>query len=257
MAKKAQKKTAKKVATSNAKRKTTSRKSSSRTGGKGKPAKTAKKKAATGVKAVRGKTVRKKKAPSAKNTAAAKKSVKKSAPALKVKEDDGPLEETATVQEELSPQEYEAIVQTAAKEAKVDPEEVVTVDRRRKKKKTDSPPEKMERRKKVQRRRQIDPTTCERDYSDDEIEFMNALDEYKRNSGRMFPTCSEILEVLRGIGYVKLDSSGADGGESAAPELEETQSDLETGEPRGEGGPAGSGGDSQDEPTLLLLPLEL
>lgn len=59
-------------------------------------------------------------------------------------------------------------------------------------------------RRKVQRRRQIDPTTCERDYSQDEIEFMQALDAYKRRSGRMFPTCSEILEVVRELGYVKL-----------------------------------------------------
>ncbi|QEG23262.1 hypothetical protein MFFC18_31580 [Mariniblastus fucicola] len=51
------------------------------------------------------------------------------------------------------------------------------------------------------RRRQIDPTTCERDYSDPEIEFMQAMDDYKRQSGRMFPTCSEILEVLMKIGY--------------------------------------------------------
>ena len=61
----------------------------------------------------------------------------------------------------------------------------------------------VERREKVSRRRQIDPTTCERDYSDDEVEFMNALDQYKRTSGRMFPTCSEILEVIRGLGYQK------------------------------------------------------
>ncbi|MHC2067815.1 hypothetical protein ACYFX5_10110 [Bremerella sp. T1] len=60
---------------------------------------------------------------------------------------------------------------------------------------------KMERRAKVNRRRQIDPTTCERDYTNDEIEFMQALDAYKRSSGRMFPTCSEILEVIRGLGY--------------------------------------------------------
>ncbi|HTU26301.1 MAG TPA: hypothetical protein VMF30_12925 [Pirellulales bacterium] len=58
-----------------------------------------------------------------------------------------------------------------------------------------------ERREKVNRRRQIDPTTCERDYTDEEVEFMHALDQYKRSSGRMFPTCSEILEVLRGLGY--------------------------------------------------------
>lgn len=61
----------------------------------------------------------------------------------------------------------------------------------------------IQRRAKVNRRRQIDPTTCERDYSVDEIEFMNALEEYKRTSGRMFPTCSEILEVITKLGYQK------------------------------------------------------
>ena len=61
-----------------------------------------------------------------------------------------------------------------------------------------SKPVPVERRK---RRRQIDPTTCERDYKDAEIEFMQAMDDYKRQSGRMFPTCSEILEVLMKIGY--------------------------------------------------------
>lgn len=59
-------------------------------------------------------------------------------------------------------------------------------------------------RRKVKRRRQIDPTTCEREYSDNEIEFMQAMDEYKRASGRMFPTCSEILEVLTNMGYRKV-----------------------------------------------------
>ena len=59
-------------------------------------------------------------------------------------------------------------------------------------------------RRKVARRRQIDPTTCERDYNQEEIEFMQALDAYKRAAGRMFPTCSEILEVLRDLGYRRL-----------------------------------------------------
>ncbi len=58
-------------------------------------------------------------------------------------------------------------------------------------------------RNKTQRRRQIDPTTCERDYSGDEVEFMQAMDAYKRKNGRMFPTCSEILEVIRDLGYVR------------------------------------------------------
>ncbi len=60
-----------------------------------------------------------------------------------------------------------------------------------------------QRRAKVNRRRQIDPTTCERDYTLDEIEFMNAIEQYKRTSGRMFPTCSEVLEVLQKLGYEK------------------------------------------------------
>jgi hypothetical protein len=93
----------------------------------------------------------------------------------------------------------------------------VTIDRRRgtrrqeKKNCTAKPsaaaPPQLERRQKVNRRRQIDPTTCERDYSDDEVQFMNALDDYKRSSGRMFPTCSEVLEVVRSLGYVRLSPS--------------------------------------------------
>jgi len=58
-------------------------------------------------------------------------------------------------------------------------------------------------RRKVERRRQIDPTTCERDYQPDEVEFMKAMDDYKRRSGRQFPTWSEVLEVIRDLGYRK------------------------------------------------------
>ena len=64
-------------------------------------------------------------------------------------------------------------------------------------------------RRKTKRRRQIDPTTCERDYSELEIEFMQAMDEYKHASGRMFPTCSEILEVLLKMGYRKVADAQA------------------------------------------------
>jgi len=59
----------------------------------------------------------------------------------------------------------------------------------------------VEGRRKVERRRQIDPTTCERDYSEYEIEFMRAMDVYKRKSGRQFPTWSEVLEVVHSLGY--------------------------------------------------------
>ena len=79
----------------------------------------------------------------------------------------------------------------AAKEhAVAETRDVVTVDRRDSVNRND-------------RRRQIDPTTCERDYTIEEVEFMGAMDNYKRRSGRMFPTCSEVLEVLRSLGYAK------------------------------------------------------
>jgi hypothetical protein len=53
------------------------------------------------------------------------------------------------------------------------------------------------------RRRFVDPTTTEDDYSEAETEFMLAMAEYKKSSGRMFPTWSEVLEVLQSLGYQK------------------------------------------------------
>jgi hypothetical protein len=86
-------------------------------------------------------------------------------------------------------------------------------------------------RRKNHRRRQIDPTTCERDYSRDEIEFMQALDAYKRQNGRMFPTCSEILEVVRSLGYVRISEDGtiapAEISGCTNPDAEESLDDLE------------------------------
>jgi hypothetical protein len=61
-----------------------------------------------------------------------------------------------------------------------------------------------DRRDQGERRRQIDPTTCERDYNNDEIDFMKAMDQYKRDNRRPFPTWSEVLEVLRAMGYRKV-----------------------------------------------------
>lgn len=92
---------------------------------------------------------------------------------------------------------------------------LVTMDRRRNERRNDNQDQPAianasGRRRKVQRRRQIDPTTCERDYSNDEIEFMQAMDAYKRAAGRMFPTCSEVLEVVRSLGYVRLNADQLD-----------------------------------------------
>src|SRR6188472_2802686 len=65
-----------------------------------------------------------------------------------------------------------------------------------------------EKRKNSERRRLIDPTTCERDYNDDETEFMKAMDRYKRENRRPFPTWSEVLEVLRALGYRRVAEPG-------------------------------------------------
>ena len=58
-----------------------------------------------------------------------------------------------------------------------------------------------EKRRTSERRRLIDPTTCERDYDDEETTFMKAMDRYKRENRRPFPTWSEVLEVMRSLGY--------------------------------------------------------
>jgi hypothetical protein len=66
-----------------------------------------------------------------------------------------------------------------------------------------------DRRNQGERRRQIDPTTCERDYNEDEISFMKAMDQYKRDNRRPFPTWSEVLEVLHALGYRKVAEPAA------------------------------------------------
>ncbi len=90
-------------------------------------------------------------------------------------------------------------------------------------------------RRKVPRRRQIDPTTCERDYTGEELEFMSAMDDYKRRSGRMFPTCSEILEVVRALGYERRTPQSSERHTPAEHAANVTPSDAEgrlAGEPQ-------------------------
>ena len=52
--------------------------------------------------------------------------------------------------------------------------------------------------------RHANPAMGDRHYSLDEVEFMNALAEFKRASGRVFPSCTEILDILRKLGYEKV-----------------------------------------------------
>ena len=71
-----------------------------------------------------------------------------------------------------------------------------------------------------ERRRLIDPTTCERDYTDDESDFMKAMDRYKRENRRPFPTWSEVLEVLRSLGYRKVEEATALPGLPISPKMQ-------------------------------------
>jgi hypothetical protein len=78
-----------------------------------------------------------------------------------------------------------------------------------------------ERRNQGERRRQVDPTTCEKDYNDEEIIFMKAMDQYKRSNRRPFPTWSEVLEVLRSLGYRKTEEATALPGLPTVPAIED------------------------------------
>ena len=166
------------------KKKTTLKSKSSRTQTK----KSTKKNSAT--KASSKASLAKKKAPAAKKKTTTKKATKKVAKKSVAKK----------VTDKILP---EVIEETKIGEAEVTIDRREKTERRKAVKAVKGDEQKLERREKVSRRRQIDPTTCERDYSDEEVEFMNALEDYKRKNGRMFPTCSEVLEVIRSLGYVK------------------------------------------------------
>jgi hypothetical protein len=48
-------------------------------------------------------------------------------------------------------------------------------------------------------------------FTPDEIEFMLAMERYRRKHGRRFPTCHEVLAVLLSLGYRKVKPKKADG----------------------------------------------
>lgn len=49
------------------------------------------------------------------------------------------------------------------------------------------------------------------DYSSDELEFLKAMDRYKRQYHRPNPTCCEVLAVLKTLGYRKVEPVAACG----------------------------------------------
>lgn len=65
------------------------------------------------------------------------------------------------------------------------------------------PPKVGERREKKERRKRIDPTTFEKQYTDDEMEFMNAMQRFKERTGKSFPSYAEVIKVAVGLGYRK------------------------------------------------------
>jgi hypothetical protein len=63
------------------------------------------------------------------------------------------------------------------------------------------PPSPGARQPKKERRRRIDPTTFDKQYTDAEMEFMNAVQRFKEQSGRAFPSYGEVLKVAVQLGY--------------------------------------------------------
>jgi hypothetical protein len=61
-----------------------------------------------------------------------------------------------------------------------------------------------ERRARAERRKRVDPTTFEKQYTDDELEFMNAMQRFKERTGKPFPTHGEVIRVAVALGYRKL-----------------------------------------------------
>jgi hypothetical protein len=68
---------------------------------------------------------------------------------------------------------------------------------------TETPRPAEERRAKKDRRRRVDPTTFEKQYSEDEMEFMTAMQRFKVQSGKTFPSYGDALRVAHELGYRK------------------------------------------------------
>jgi hypothetical protein len=60
-----------------------------------------------------------------------------------------------------------------------------------------------ERRARKERRKRVDPTTFEKQYTEDEIEFMNSIQQFKTRTGTSFPTYGEVLRIAANLGYRK------------------------------------------------------
>jgi hypothetical protein len=80
-----------------------------------------------------------------------------------------------------------------------------------------------ERRARKERRKRVDPTTFEKQYTEDEIEFMNSIQQYKTRTGTSFPTYGQVLRIAAGLGYRKaylVDDEDSTGEEEPSREVE-------------------------------------
>ena len=67
----------------------------------------------------------------------------------------------------------------------------------------------LDRRRGPGRRRSEDRRTAEEgQMSDEQFEFLMAINEYKRANARPFPTWTEVLEVIKALGYRKTAEPG-------------------------------------------------
>ncbi|MCK4753506.1 MAG: hypothetical protein KAS75_08660 [Planctomycetes bacterium] len=63
----------------------------------------------------------------------------------------------------------------------------------------------LDRRRGPGRRRSDDRKSAEEGHmSDEQFEFIMAIDEYKKQNSRPFPTWTEVLEVIKALGYRKV-----------------------------------------------------
>jgi hypothetical protein len=63
----------------------------------------------------------------------------------------------------------------------------------------------LDRRRGPGRRRSDDRKSAEEgEMSDEQFEFLMAIDEYKRKNTRPFPTWTEVLELIKALGYRKV-----------------------------------------------------
>jgi hypothetical protein len=61
------------------------------------------------------------------------------------------------------------------------------------------------------RRRGVDPATTDRIYTDEEREFLCAVERWKKQNSTPLPTMAEVFAIARALGYRKVALSSAIG----------------------------------------------